>query len=381
MQNKRTILFLTGKYSTDVAKALLERVEESKDNLGIIVNQRELESAFKVHFLDKIFPLDSKLRRATRNFNKALKGSTANKKMAQAIGFKSSNVLHSNIYNVLNRYTPDIVVVTSPHVITATLSAIHKQGKNTKVVAVCDNFVLDEQMINVNIDYFFVDNFDMRNKLTYGGINEEKIEITPFPLTKGASEIVTKEDALKKIGLDEHKKTVLVNTGGDDRFKGVITLIAAANINANVIVACSNNAQLLNLARNKGFTAYNEGINIHTAILASDLVVTSPNPAFIAESILKKKLIFGLLPLSKQEEMVLDYLSTDIIVKIEDEKCLVEKTETFISDLETGAETGYEEIYKLLESREVIDSSKLICDALIDMIVKDKEFLKSTNQE
>lgn len=378
MQNKRTILFLTGKYSTSVAKAVLERVAESNDNLGIIVNQRELESAFKVHFIDKIFPLDSKLRRKTRSFTQALKGSVANKKMAQAIGYKSGNSLHNHIYNVLNRYTPDVVVVTSPQVITPALSAIHKQGKNTKVVAVCDSFVLDARMINVNIDYFFVDNFDMRNMLIAGGINEEKIEITPLPLTKAAQEIVAKEDAIKKMGLDELKKSILIYTGGDDRFKGVITEVAAANINANVIIACSKNTQLLNLARNKGFTAYNEGINIHTAISASDLVITSADATIISESILKKKLVFGVLPLSNQDETVLDYLSTDIIVKIENEKCLVEKTETFISDLETGSETGYEEIYKLLDSREVVDSAHLICDKLIEMIVLDKEFLNKT---
>jgi hypothetical protein len=218
----------------------------------------------------------------------------------------------------------------------------------------------------------------MRNKLILGGINEEKIEITPLPLKKKALEYINKEDAAKVMGLDEHKKTALIYTGGDDRFKGIITLLSAANINANIIVACSSNVQLLNLARNKGFTAYNDGINIHTAISASDLIITLPNATLISESIHKKKLVFGILPISSQEETVLDYLSTDTIVKIEDEKCLVEKTETFISDLETGSETGYEEIYKLLSSREFVDSGKVICEKLIEMIVLDKEFLNKT---
>jgi len=180
------------------------------------------------------------------------------------------------------------------------------------------------------------------------------------------------------MGLDEHKKTALIYTGGDDRFKTIISELSLASINANIIVASDKNVQLLNLARSKGFIAYNEGINIHTAIASSDLVITRPEPTIIAQSIYQKKLVFGINPMSSQEERALDYLSTDTIVKIDDAKSLVEKTATFISDLETGSETGYEEIYALLESREFVDSSQLICDKLIEMIVLEQELLAST---
>lgn len=369
MQNKRTILFLTGKYSTDIAEAVLERVATSNDNLGIVVNQRELESSFKINFLNKIFPLNSRVRRNVRNVDLSIKDTLSNKKIVQAIGYKSHNVLHRHIYNVLNRYSPDLVCVTSAAVMIPTLSAIHKQGKNTKVVAICDNFVLDERMINRNVDYYYLDNFDMRNKLILGGISEEKIEITPLPLKKKALDLVTKEDAVKKMGLDEHKKNVLIYTGGDERFKGVINALSSSQISANVIFACDNNVQLLNMARNKGFMAHNEGINIHLAISAADLVITIPESTLIAESIYKKKLVFGLLPLTPKDVMVLDYLSTDTIVKIENEKSLVEKTATYISDLETGSWTGYEEIFKLMESKEFVDSSEVISKSLVDMII------------
>lgn len=377
MQNKRTVLFLTGKYSTDVADAILEKISKSNDNLGIVVNEKELESGFKIHFLDKIFRQGSKIRRNLTKISIAVKDTLSDKKMVQAIGYKSGNVLHNHIYNVLNRYTPDVVAVTSASVMIPTLSAIHKMGKNTKVVAVCDSFVLDERMVNRNVDFFFVDNFDMRNKLIMGGIAEDKIEITPLPLKKKAMDAMPKEDAVKKLGLDEHKKTVLIYTGGDDKFKNIINALSLANISANFVFACDNNVNLLNLARNKGFNAYNEGINIHAAISSADLVITKPNPAVIAEAIYKKKLIFGMLPISPKEEIVLDYLSTDTIVKIENEKCLVEKTASYISDLENGSETGYEEIFRLLEGKEFVDSSKIISDALIDMVIKDKEVVKT----
>ncbi|HOO22983.1 MAG TPA: hypothetical protein PKY53_04805 [Clostridia bacterium] len=378
MQNKRTILFLTGKYSSDVAEAVNERVSQSNDNLGIIVNQRELESTF-MNFIDKVVPVNSKLRRLVRGAILTVKDTLSDKKITQTIGFKNANVLHSHIYNVLNRYTPDVVAVTSSEVLVPALSAIHKTGKNTKVVAICDNFVLDEKMLNRNVDRFFVDNFDIRNKLIAGGIAEDKIEITPLALKRSAQEEITKEDAVKKLGLDESKKTILINTSCDDRFKTLINALSEAHINANVVVACQSNVNLLNLARDKGFNAYNEGINIHAAISASDLVITRPEPTFIAECVYKKKLIFGVLPLTPKEGNTLDYLGTDTIVKIENEKELVEKASSYISDLEAGSYTGYEEIFSLLEQKEFVDSAQRISDFLIGLCINERALKPSTH--
>lgn len=382
MQNKRTILFLTGKYTTDVADAICERLAKSNENMGIVVNQRELESNFEIFVLDKLFPLDSKIRRGMRNAYLRYKDSMPDKKIVQAIGFKNNNALHNHIFNAITRYTPDLVVVTSDTVLNPTLSSIHKLGKNTKVVVICDSFVLDKRLINRNVDYYFVDNFDIRNQLIEGGIGEDRIEIAAIPLKRAANDKLNKEEAINKMGLDANKKTVLVSCGndGDDRFKKVITALSDANLNANIIVACSKNVTLLNLARNKGLIAYNEGINMHVALTACDLLITKSNVTLIAEAINKKKLVFGILPSTKKETIQLDYLSTDTIVKIDNEENLIKKVTDYIGDLETGAETEYEEIFKLLNEREYVESTQIIADKLLAMVDRERDFLvKSQN--
>lgn len=375
MQNKKTILFLNGKYCVKVAEAICEILAKSNDNMGIIVNERELESGFKTHFVDKILPHGSKARRSIRNAYLHIKDILPEKRK-EAIGYRKCNHMHRHILNVLNRYNPDLVAVTSETVLVQALSAIHKTGKNTKVAVICSSFTLDKKIVNRNVDFYFVDNFDMRNQLIENGISEDRIEITPIPLKQRALENITREDAIKKMALDFDRKTVLVNCGfGDDRFRKIINALSDAHLNANVVVACNKNVGLLNLARNKGFNAYNDSINIHVAISACDLLITNLEVPLIAEALSKKKLVFGVLPKSKKENIQLDYLSTDMIIKINQENELIKKVVDYIVDLETGAENGYEEIFKVLEEKENLPSAKIIAEKILEIVAIEQDFL------
>jgi hypothetical protein len=384
MQNKKTVLFITGKYTREVADAVSERLNEivGTKGCGIVVNQRELTTTFNKYFVDKIFPFENKARRFLRNLYLRIKEKSLNKKPIQTIGFKKMKSLHKHTLNVINRYNPDLVAVTSSAVLEPTLSAIHKQGRNTKVVVICDGFVLDNRLINRNVDYYFVDNFDMRNKLIEGGISEDRIEITPLPLKKSAIDDISKEEARKKMGIEGDKKIVLVSTGidGDDRFKKVIEALADAQINANIIIACGKNVSLINLARNKGLIAYNDGIKIHIALSGCDLLITKPISTLIAEAIYRNKLVFGMLPANRNEAVQLDYLATDTIVKIADEKQLIEKVIDYIGDLEAGNETKYAEIFNLLEGKEHIDSAVLIAEKLLNMVIVEEDFIKAVKE-
>lgn len=368
MLNKKTILFLTGKYDSSVAEAIYELLVRSPENLPIIINQRELENGFKIHVLDKLLPLSSGVRRFARNIHLMLKDAAPDKKSVQTISFKPAKIFDKHIYNAINRYTPDLVAVTSDVVLEPTLNAIYKTGRNTKVMVIGEGFLLSRRMINRNVDFYFVDNFDMRNRLIEGGIGSDRIEIAPLPLKLSAMENISKEDAGKKMALDPDKKTVFIHCGGLDKFAKAINALALAGLNANIIVACGKNVKLLNLARNKGLIAYNESLNVHVAVSAADLVISNADAPIIAEAAAKKKLVFGIYPVSRKDNLQLEYLSTDAIVKIADEKELVAKTAEFISDRETGSETAYEDIYKALAEREAFHSAKVISDKIIEII-------------
>ncbi|MFA6866916.1 MAG: hypothetical protein WCR54_05305 [Clostridia bacterium] len=370
MRCKKTILILSGKYNKEVGESIKEVFNQNKTCLAIDVNHRELENGFKSKFLDVIFPLDSTFRRKWRKLYRKILAMfhDRNKKL----NLKKTKLLGINrkTKNALNRYNPDILVVTSTPLLTPAILAVQRSEIPVKLCVVGDSFVIHQKMINNNVDYYFVDNYDLRTKLVENNIVEEKIFIAPLPLTQKAFEEISVEDAYKKLALNDDKKTILINTGsdGDDCFIEVVNQIAKATLQANIIVACGKNTALMTIVKNNGFFAYNDTINMEMAISASDLIISCSDNKVIAQSLLKQKLVFGIFPNGKKEELELDYLSTDSIVRITDTQDLIEKTVNYLTDIEAGNSTDYDSILELLRDKENENGAKIICNKLMEII-------------
>lgn len=332
MLNKKTVLFFTDRYNTEVAENVKKEFGFDGSVIGIIITKKELENQAINSIIDKVVPEETGFRYLIRNKRTAMATLKSNRIPSQKVIFNPRNAIQRRIYNALNRYNPGVVAVTAHTVLADCLAAIDKYGKEVKVVVIGEEFVLDKRLIQRSVDYYFVDNYSMRNALSEGGIPDDRIEIASLPIARVFFEKNDREEALKKFVLDADKPTVLISASvvGDSRFKKVVEAIKEADFDANFVVACGKNRNFINAARDLGFTAYNEGIDMNAALNACDLLVARPTTMLMGEAIVKGKKVFALLPNGKTESANLDYLSLDAVTKIKDIPTLIESMRDFL---------------------------------------------------
>ncbi len=370
MLNKRTILFFTDTYNVSVAENVTEEFADNNSVVSVIVTKRELRSAFYNAVIDKVFPEGGTLRQIALNKRIVVKNRKMDGRKKKRLLPSIHNPIQKRMLNALNRYNPSVVAVTDQSLLTDVLAAIDKYGSRIKLAVIPEDYVLDKRFISGAVDYYFVDNFDMRNALVENGVSDDKVVICGLPVNKKFFVNADREQALKKFGLTESRPIILVSCSqaGDKRFREVLEELKKADLGVDYIVACGKNRKLLNYAREAGFFAYNDGIDVNAALTACDAVVTRPTTMLMAEAMVKNKDVFALLPVGKMEKANLNYLGIDQIAKITTLPELVNKIRHFkdMYDEIKAEETEAEDMYVGSEKREE-NSSHIVASNLISV--------------
>ena len=191
MFKKKTVLFFTGRYNTAVAENVLKELRSDPSAVGVIVTKKELENHILNGIVDKLIPEESKLRYLIRNKRLAIGSINSDRTRSQKTIFNPRSGLQRHILNALERYNPSVVAVTNYTLLADVLAALDKYGKNVKTVVISEEFVLDKRLIQRSVDYYFVDNFDMRNDLAECGIPDDKISIVTIPVARNFSKRTT----------------------------------------------------------------------------------------------------------------------------------------------------------------------------------------------
>lgn len=362
MLGKKTVIFFTDRYNTAVAENI--RAELPKDAVSVIVTKKELGSFVYNALKDKSIPEKTAFRAFLRNLRQKILAYNFDKTIRQKIVYRKTNGVQRHVLNVLYRFEPDLVVVTGETILGDVLAGIDARGK-IKCVVAGEEFVLDKRIIHRNADYYFVDNFDMREKLVRSGVPESKIEITPLPVGRKFFDGAAPDELRKKFFLSE-KPVILVacSVMADGRFRKVLSALAACGIAADFLVACGKNRDFLNFAKDLGFAAYNETLDMNEALNVCDLAIARPTTMFLAEAMAKKKPIFSLFPNGKIERANLGYLSLDRITDVKDIPTLCRKTAEFVENL--TAREGESTIPEERSAEET--SAKRIADKLLELI-------------
>lgn len=371
MLNKRTILFFTDTYNVSVAENVTEEFVGNNSVVSVIVTKRELRSAFYNAVIDKFFPEGGTLRQIALNRRIVVKNGKMDSRKKKRFLPSIHNPIQKRMLNALNRYNPSVVAVTDQSLLPDTLAAIDKYGSRIKLAAIPEDYVLDKRFVSGAVDYYFVDNFDMRNALVDSGISDDKVVICGLPVNKKFSLHADREQALKKFGLSDSRPKILVSCSqaGDKRFREVLEELKKADLGVDYVVACGKSRKLLNYAREEGFSAYNDGIDINSALTACDAVITRPTTMLMAEAMVKNKDVFALMPVGKMEESNLNYLGVDQITKITTLPELVNKVRNFkdMFDEIKAEEAESEDTYVGSEKREEENSSHIIANNLISI--------------
>ena len=251
--------------------------------------------------------------------------------------------MHRRILNVLNRYNPTVVAVTARTMLNDVIAATEHYGHGVKIAVLCEDYVLDDRVVNKVTDKYFVDNFSMRNELVEEGIPGEKIVVADMPVERQFYTQGSKEDARKKLGLDQ-KDTLLVvaSKRGDERFVSVIKAIRESDLDVNVVVACGKNPVFLNQAREAGAVVFSDTLDMNVALDACDAVVARPTVIVLSQALAKQKRVFSLFPANRSEEENLKYLSLMTVLSVADTEELVRKLQAFYAATEDPSATEEE---------------------------------------
>lgn len=97
-------------------------------------------------------------------------------------------------------------------------------------------------------DLFFVNNDQAYSKALKSGFKKESLKLVPFVLRNNIKDVsLDKESVRKKLGLIPNKFTILLASGayGTKKDKRVVNAFLKANLDANLVVICGKNQELL----------------------------------------------------------------------------------------------------------------------------------------
>lgn len=236
----------------------------------------------------------------------------------------NNKVMSIKLNNLFREYNPDIVISTHPF--STQMTAWLKQLKLTKckLASIMTDFAPQNQWLvgHKYIDYIFVSNKEMKNKIAKKKISEEKIFVTGIPLSNRFLENFDREKIKKSFGLDLNKRTILFFGGGEfglgkDRTVKILESFInnTRDIYQMVVISGKNEKmyeRFTNLVKEKeakdcvkvfGYTN-----QVPELMSISDLVVTKPGGLTITESLASGLPIVAINPIPGQEEENAEFL-------------------------------------------------------------------------
>ena len=140
----------------------------------------------------------------------------SNKGPISSFSKTSNRVLAIKLKNLIIEKKPDIIISTHPF--STQMCAFLKKHKkiDVKIANVLTDFHSHEQWLvkHEYVDFFFVSNDDMKEKLIEHGIDEEKVFAFGIPISQRFLKQYDNEELLNQFGLEKNMKKILFFAGG-----------------------------------------------------------------------------------------------------------------------------------------------------------------------
>lgn len=221
-----------------------------------------------------------------------------------------ADLTKSRLAKYLEAEKPDAIV--SPIVMTAMMVTSLRESEMLDPAIMSVGIITDYSMHPfweyTDMDYFVAANELMIPSMVRRGIPKEKILATGIPIDPKFASHISKEEARKKLGLEQGKQTILMSAGG----MGFAGLTAAAQEidrldDVQLIAVCGSNKMLQKKLRGMEFhnTMHVLGFvkNMDEYMDAADIVVSKPGGLSTSEAIAKEKPLLLTDPMPGVENM------------------------------------------------------------------------------
>lgn len=322
MKFKNNILIITSiAHERAGVEAVKKQIEKNYMNFNVIVideeqygNKRAAVRRGKSHerMVQSIPTLYRHFRSAKTKMT--IKTPTGDKRRAAAKKLRGEP---RRIYNAILRFTPDIILVTTPKLMHDTVFAKRMTHYKYPVVGLCERYTFDKSFYNSRADGYIVENIDMKNQLTAMGYSSSRVYVLGFPIKEKTPDVDVIVKKKERLGLNLNP-TVYLSGGeiGSKELFPVYELLLDQGSMINIIVNCGRNENLYSmmLSRAEKRGAENVKVYLNTdndiedTLAATDCLITIYDSALIYRAFLLGIPVIAYAPDNNIERADLSYL-------------------------------------------------------------------------
>lgn len=267
MLEKKCILLLygEGRYDTSIM-AVKEYMESAGDSYVVAISDKELYPFYRYKMAFYIYRFFARgcawLNNLHLSFNtfwnkiNVRKSKKECKQLVEPSGglkgmFYTWTEQYRRIRNILLRYNPEVVVCSTPKLLRDTAKACDKaKMQNIDICALITDYCLDTRFINYKATRYFVQNDEVKERLSTYGIDEGMVDVVGTPISEAAKQRYDKAQVLSEVGIENDKLNVVIAGGryGNSAVRNAFTSLAELENDINIIVMCGGNSGLIKYA-------------------------------------------------------------------------------------------------------------------------------------
>ena len=308
MLNRRTALIFTDADRANAASAVKQQLSAlMPGGAVIIIDDAELYAdAFK-DFLEKVFGIPANIEKRLADRRERKIRSLVSVTPQSANTFKPADA-YRRMENILNRYTPELVVSIGFGAFNEAVAVRDKQGANFKVVAYIDDFALNRQLINTYMDGYVVYDMAIKTTLVNAKVDEDSVKLAAIAVGKGFLEAPSKAEALNNLKISAAKPVVTMVCTGKGDYSEYFSAASRFADEITFLAYCGENRLSYRQAIKYGLYAYNEGASLPELYSAAEAVMTPPESYYAAAAATTGKILALTAPRDNLEKMNADKL-------------------------------------------------------------------------
>ncbi len=211
MQNKKSVVFVTPENMLSLARSVKKTLIKDNRFAGIVIPEKKLRCLLKNAFFDKFFPEGSGARRLFKKYKRWIhRRNPENMLYGDWCGLPQKTVR-----NLLYRFVPDVVVVSTEEALRSVLVEKKKTGIKCSVCVLFGD-KLQNELVNEQVECYFVEGLTERNALIERGVAAEKITMGIAVLSEQKSKEEKRNEARSSLGITKQAVLFLVEKADED---------------------------------------------------------------------------------------------------------------------------------------------------------------------
>lgn len=322
MKIKNNVLIITSlSVDGDGINAIRKQFAKYHQNYNVVVIDEKQYGAARAakrrgknreKLMQSIPTLYRRIRTAKMMFS--VKSASFDKRRAMAKKLRGDS---RKIYHAILRYSPDVILVTTPKLMQEVIMAKRRTHLKYPVVGLCERFTFDKTFYNVSADGYIVENADMRNQLTSMGYSSNRVHVLGFPIEEPVPDVDFLIKKKEHLGLNLNPTVYLSGASyGSKELMPVFELLLDQGTMINIIVNCGRNDNLYDIMLREVEKRGAENVRVYLesdeeiedTLAAADCLVTIYDSSLIYRAFLLGIPVIAYAPDNSGERADLAYL-------------------------------------------------------------------------